>query len=578
MLGWSSSAAHRTLAKLAGFAQPVGLRRVSIGGAAAGRYGLAAAAGLVTGLGFAPVQFAGAAWVGPGLILFCAMGWSGGKAFRAGWVAGLAHFLSTLYWLLWMPFAWHGIPLAPALAWVALSSYCAVFFGLWVWFCWRMFPARLAVPGVSMVEAADRFLDTPARRRIIWAVLCAASWTALEVARGRFLGGFPWNFIAVSQYRLTPLIQIASITGVYGVTFLMVWFSVALSAALLRLARRPSPQGTWADAALPLLVLAGTASWGMTRFAVGPASGREIKAALIQPSIPQTLIFDPKADATRFQEVIKLSEAALAEKPDVLLWPESAVPNLGPENQEAIARMLARNPTWLVFCADSSEQLPSGAYADFNSSFLLDPGGVIRAIYHKRRLVIFGEYIPLARWLPFLKWLTPIGDGFTPGDRPVCFELTHPHARCSVLICFEDMFPQEAREHAGPDTDFLINLTNDGWFGDGPEQIQQAASAVFRAVENGIPLVRCTNNGLTCWVDAQGRIREMEEPGGNIYGAGYMMPTIPLAALGADHSTYYNRHGDWFGWSCCGLSIGALAWRGAGRQSAQLSRDSQDSV
>src|SRR5208282_5696302 len=145
-----------------------------------------------------------------------------------------------------------------------------------------VFPGRAIAPEFSLAGAVDQFLSTPGWRRVGWAIVCAASWPALELARGRVLGGFPWNFLAVSQYRLTPLIQIASITGVYGVTFLMVWFSVALGAALLRLARRPSPQGTWADAALPLLVLAGTASWGMTRFAVGPASGREIKAALIQ--------------------------------------------------------------------------------------------------------------------------------------------------------------------------------------------------------------------------------------------------------------------------------------------------------
>ncbi len=160
--------------------------------------------------------------------------------------------------------------------------------------------------------------------------------------------------------------------------------------------------------------------------------------------------------------------------------------------------------------------------------------------------MIFGEYIPLVRWLPFLRWLTPVGDGFTPGDRVVPFNLTGLGASISPLICFEDAFPQEARSHAGPDTDFLVNLTNDGWFGDGPEQKQHAEMAVFRAVENGVPLVRCTNNGLTCWIDAQGRIREIHETGGSIYGPGFIAPEIPLR--GPDRGrTFYNQHGDWLG-------------------------------
>jgi apolipoprotein N-acyltransferase len=555
------------------------LKKFSIESAAAGRYGLAVVAGLLTSLGFAPAQLGGAAWVGPGLILFCGLGCGGGRAFRVGWVAGLAHFLSSLYWLLAMPFAWHGIPLAPALAWVALSAYCAVFFGLWVWFCWKVFPGEISAPELSLPGLVDQFLSTPPWKRVAWAIVCAAGWTALEVARGRVLGGFPWNFLAASQYRLTPLIQIASITGVCGVSFLMAWFSVGLGAAMLALARCPSTQRIWSDAALPLLAVAGVVSFGMTQFAPAPASGREIKVALVQPSIPQTLIFDPKEDAARFQEVIALSEQALEAKPDLLLWPESAVPNLGAECQQGIARLLGRHPLWLIFCADSNEPLPSGANADFNSSFLVDPAGAIRAIYHKRRLVIFGEYIPLVRWLPFLRWLTPIGDGFTPGDRPVPFEMTHPDARCSVLICFEDIFPQEAREHAGPDIDFLINLTNDGWFGNGPEQLQQAAGAVFRAVENGMPLLRCTNNGLTCWVDAQGRLRRIQEAGGNIYGPGFITPTIPLPPPGGHRRTFYNRYGDWFGWSCCGLSVCALMLpRGRRPSSGAVSTDSQDSA
>jgi apolipoprotein N-acyltransferase len=414
----------------------------------------------------------------------------------------------------------------------------------------------------SLLAVVDEFLLTPAWQRVSWAFLCAASWTALEVARGRVLGGFPWNFLAVSQYRLTPVTQMASATGVYGVTFLMVWFSVALLASMLGLARRPSTQRIWSDVALPLLAVTWVTGYGMTKLSRGSSSERTIKVAMVQPSIPQTLVFDPKEDETRFQQLISLSDQALAEKPaDLLLWPESAVPDLSPENQQAIGQFLARHHVWLILCADLTERRDSGGNALFNSGVLISPDGEARAIYHKRRLVIFGEYVPLEKWLPFLKWFTPVMEGYTPGEQPVAFKLSHPDAMTSVLICFEDMFPEEGREHAAPDIDFLINLTNDGWFGEGPEQRQQAASAVFRAVENGMPLVRCANNGLTCWVDAQGRLRQIQEQGGSIYGRGFMTVTIPLPGPGEHRQTIYNRYGDWFGWSCCGLSFATLIWR-----------------
>jgi apolipoprotein N-acyltransferase len=180
-------------------------------------------------------------------------------------------------------------------------------------------------------------------------------------------------------------------------------------------------------------------------------------------------------------------------------------------------------------------------------------------------LVIFGEYIPLVHWLPFLKWLTPIGGELTPGKLPVQFEIKNPSVKMSVLICFEDMFAHEAREHAGPDTDFLINLTNDGWFGHGAEQWQQATSGIFRAVENGVPLLRCTNDGLTCWADAQGRMRQILGAPDNVYGPGFITAQIPLRAPGDRSQTFYNRHGDWFPASCAGLGLGWLAamiWSG----------------
>src|SRR5262249_13507296 len=114
---------------------------------------------------------------------------------------------------------------------------------------------------------------------------------------------------------------------------------------------------------------------------------------------------------------------------------------------------------------------------------LLNPDGNIAGTYRKQRLVIFGEYVPLADWLPFMKWFTPIQGGFTPGERPVAFAMTEPKVKMSVLICFEDIFPHLARDYVEDDTDVLVTLTNNGWFGESAAQWQHAGSAMFRAVD-----------------------------------------------------------------------------------------------
>jgi apolipoprotein N-acyltransferase len=131
-----------------------------------------------------------------------------------------------------------------------------------------------------------------------------------------------------------------------------------------------------------------------------------------------------------------------------------------------------------------------------------------------------------------------------------------PALRCktSVLICFEDVFPHLARRHVDDDTDFLLNLTNNGWFGESAAQWQHAASAVFRAIENGRPLVRCANNGLTCWVDGRGRVHDTYFEGTqDIYGAGYKLVAVPLLR-GTPSRTFYRTYGDVFGWLCVGVS------------------------
>jgi apolipoprotein N-acyltransferase len=542
-------------------------------------YLAAIAAGLLLTAAFPKIGVAGFAWIAPALMVFAARGKSGDDAFRVGCVAGLAHFLSSLYWLLLMPVAGY-----PILGWVALSAYLALFFGVWTW---------LVSP-----RASHSTLPASWSGRLLWALGGAAGWVALEMLRGWLLGGFPWNFIGASQSPMVPLIQIASVTGVYGVSFLVVWASLLLFSAAWMIFQKPAVRFIWqAEILLPFAVVVGLFVFGEIRLERG-RSAREFQAAdhaggppallrvtLIQPGFPQTLIWDENQNASRFRELIALSKNALTNPTDLLVWPESAVPEFNNETLAAITNLVRSRRVWLIFNADDVVPRPDAANEfdndAFNAAFLFAPDGRCAGIYHKQKLVIFGEYIPLARWLPFVKWFTPITGGFEAGNASAQFEMQFRDSSglevqintnnaeavsgapgrvvASPLICFEDTFSQLARKASSTNTDFLVNLTNDGWFGDSAEQWQHEQGAIFRAVENGIPLVRCCNNGITCWIGAHGRVREIfQDKTSSVYGAGAMTIELPLSSRAP---TFYNRHGDWFGWGCVAVAFGLLLAR-----------------
>jgi apolipoprotein N-acyltransferase len=291
---------------------------------------------------------------------------------------------------------------------------------------------------------------------------------------------------------------------------------------------------------------------------------------LVQPSIPQTLIWDATKDSLRFNELISLSEQALTNATDVLVWPEASVPKMLRYDQEtfdAISGLAKRHHIWMIVGSDDAEPHPGAKDLKdpdfYNASFLVSPEGKLIERYVKRDLVMFGEYVPFRRWLPFLKYLTPIDGGFTPGAAAVPFDLKTLNTKTLVLICFEDIFPHVAREDLRQDIDFLVNITNDGWFGEGAAQWQQGATGLFRAVENRLPLIRCANNGLTCWVDARGVLRDvLTDSDGTIYGKGFLTIELPLPAVGTVHvPTFYTRHGDLLGWTCVGIGAVMLATR-----------------
>src|ERR1019366_4786029 len=193
------------------------------------RYLAATLAGLLLAASLPKIGIAGLAWVAPALMLAAALGKSGWESFRIGYIAGLAYYLASLYWLLLIPYRWHSIPLGPAAGWLSLSAYVALYPATWVWL--------LCPAGVLARSWA---------KRTLWGISGAALWVALEMLRDRLFTGFPWNPLGATQYQMVPLIQIASVTGIYGVSFLIVWGSLSLLSAGLLIVLRPTTRSTWA--------------------------------------------------------------------------------------------------------------------------------------------------------------------------------------------------------------------------------------------------------------------------------------------------------------------------------------------
>jgi apolipoprotein N-acyltransferase len=499
------------------------------------------------------------AWVAPGLVLWLTYNDSGKRTFLSGLLAGFGCCLVMVYWLLLIPFRWYGLA-----AYLGQCSVGAAYIGVWCWLCWQLWPGRKTERSSSAdsAELPRQWLAMSRWDRFKWPLLCAVAWVAIEMTLGRVLTGFPW-FLGASQFRWLSLIQISSYTGVYGVSFLVTWLSVSLFCTVL----------SWPvvhcrlrlvllQIVPPLLGLAGVLAFGWHELSSVSEPSRRLKLALVQPAIPQQAIWDRNEETNRFLKLLELSQAALAEKPDLLVWPETALPKMITRDQftqDAIVNLLKPYNTWMVLGASDYESKPGASGPDatawFNAAFLINPAGQMVARYHKRHLVPFGEFMPGALWFPPLARLRVAGAGLTAGNRPGLFHITKPMASFSVLICYEDLFPQEVRQCQDQQTDFLLNLTNDGWFGDSAVQWLHTVNALIRTVELHLPLVRCCNNGITCWIDSCGRLHNVYFPESkNVYQAGYKLIEVPLAGPeSAGHPTFYRQHGDFFGWGCVGL-------------------------
>lgn len=362
------------------------------------------------------------------------------------------------------------------------------------------------------------------------------AWTALEFIRGNFLGGIPWLLLGSSQYSFLSLIQISNIAGVWGVTFVV----ALVNAGILYAMRKKIVYF-----AVALLVFAAVILYG--RFQLSDAKYETgMRIGIVQPDVPQDIKWDPGATGRMLDILEDLTYRI--DKADLIVWPETAVPTLT-EDEKTLDRVsLTVKKAGADFIVGSQGVDEKKNY--YNSAFFLSGNGMIRREYRKIHLVPFGEFVPFGDVFPFLKKLTPIEDGFSPGREYTVFK------GMSALICFEDIFPNLARQFVKRGAQILVNITNDGWFGKTNAICQHAYLGVFRAVENRVPLVRATNTGLSCFIEHTGKIYSVKP---------FEKTSFAREILVKNETTFYTKYGDVFGWLCIvclfitgGINVGRI--------------------
>ena len=464
-----------------------------------------------------------AAWVAlvPWLWMVRRMGTLG--AFCWSWLLGLAFFLGSLAWLTEVTVA----------GWLALGAFLALYFGAF---------GALARSVLSRSRPGAALVVLP------------AAWVALEYLRSHLLSGFGWNLLAYSQTPWLPILQVADLAGAWGVSYLIAFVNVAL--ALQRIGPRHGRGALLLAAGLVLASL----GYGRARLAAAPDAAGTMRVAVLQGNVPQEEKWDDQHRGPIMARYEALAREAAATGPDLIVWPETSMPGLFGEDEPLTRRVMALGAALrvpMLVGVPVSEPRPDGE-ALLNSAVLLGADGHALRRYDKLHLVPFGEFLPLERFLPWLREvLPPIGE-FLAGADPTVFRIPGTSgAAFSVLICFEDVFPQLAREFVRQGARALLVITNDAWFGPTGAAYQHAQASTLRAVELRRPVARAANTGWSGCIDPHGRwtARVRDEAGRELFVPGTVTCEAPLTT----GLTVYAAAGDWLPLIALGICLAWLA-------------------
>ncbi len=418
--------------------------------------------------------------------------------------------------------------------------------GLWTYVIIAMFLAAGAV-GLFYCLAGMLFRVTLRRFPGAYIWIFPAVWVVIDYSRTWGDLAFPWSFLGYSFTPLLPLAQLASVTGVWGLTCLILVGTMLLWKALGGVMHG---YPAW-KAALPVTLFAAACAivslWGMHRMhRIETGGAAPITISLLQPDIDQ-FHWDNAMLDTAFALTGSMIAHASAEKPDLMILPESALLCYITHEDERVGRLLSEvrgSGAPLIFGSLDWERIPGASdyrcYI-YNAAFLADAAGREFQAYHKIRLVPFSEAMPFEGAFPILSRVNIADAGFHRGDRETVFSVA-PGITAAPLICFEGIFPDLVRRRVQHGATLLVNITNDGWFGRSTGPFQHAAMERMRAIENGVALARCANSGLSMAVNSVGRVLGCTR----LYERTILTRPVNVRPS----PTLYTRFGDWFPLLC----------------------------
>ena len=448
------------------------------------------------------------------------------QGFLLAYACGVLWYLGTCYWVFDTMHQYGGLS-APVGLFVLLlfALYLGLYHGLF---------------GLLVSVLADKGSGT----RLVL-ISAPFLWVAIELARTR-ISGFPWDLLGITQVDNIPLTRIATMTGVYGLSFEILLVNVAFAAAFLV---HRSRRKTLLIAAIGAAALLQTGRW-LTL----PPVAADHTAVLLQQSLPVggSEAWTDEQMQTAIREFSSLSlhpTSPPTQHPDLIVWPESPAPfqTNDPAFRQPISDLALEAHAWLVIGSIAVDN----PQTFFNSASLVSPSGEWTARYSKIHLVPFGEYVPFASVFSFAGGLTQAVGSFTRG--PLHAPLQAGQHKLGIFICYESIFPNEVRQLVKEGAAVLVNISNDGWYGDSGAWAQHLNQARMRSIENNRWLLRDTNTGLTASIDPYGRVvARLERKVRSALAAPYGLTNV---------TTFYSEHGDWFAYVCAIISLGALIVR-----------------
>jgi apolipoprotein N-acyltransferase len=457
-----------------------------------------------------------------------ARAWQG---FLLGWASGTVFYFGTCYWVYIVMHSYGGLP--PVVSFLLL-----ILFSLYIGLHHGIFGALMAVAGRSRAGFSRKAL-----------VLAPFLWAAVELLRS-YVVSFPWTLLGTAQVDNLPLARLASVTGVYGVSFEIALVNTVFAASMLVHRKR-----RW-----PLLAAAVTAAAMLQVSALVKvdASAVDAHATLVQQNVPIVRQWTFESYKKLVDELTAISPAPSAGKnasiAPLIVWPESPAPFETDDRlfAESTADLARAQRSWLLAGTMAVQMAKPGETEQvYNAALLLSPSGAVTQRYDKVHLVPWGEYVPFSWAFGFAKSLThEVGTFASGADRAPLDIGGHKYG---VFICYESVFPHEIRQFAERGAEVFVNISNDGWFGESGAPWQHLNMARMRAIENHRWLLRGTNTGVTAAIDPLGRIVAIAPRNQRVsLDAPYALTT---------DTTFYTRYGDWFPTLCAIISITGLLWR-----------------